>query len=753
MESDAEDIIAMALRRPDNSHGSAAFPLHDILHELSQQHSQELLDLQSQVFDLRRRLGLPPPITPPGPFSARLRWGPWSTKSRVLNTLVPRSGGDSIEVRNFTGMSADFALAEQVEDNVHNGHVNLEIPPDTPIDIDGKTGIVFPERSKEQFADHAIQEAPDQLPRLQSLSVLLRSHRDSLQKQLDQLEKILWNLAKGTSTARGQPSSTTPQDQLAKMENEAQGACDDIGCSANGKGHETNRDQHERHGNQNMPSWSHASHEVKKIYCLCGNKYAPDAIFCRKCGQKRDPNPDNGAAHCYCGNTYAADAIYCRKCGRKRNEAEEHSIAQETLAAQRNASYAYPRDTVVAWQTPPETALGKLSHTARWVVDHYWCETFFASLSIISAILIGIEVSWFAQNPQATRSPVIFLVLNHLLNYSFLAELLLRLCGYRLTFFTTHRFWHLMDVLIVGCGMSEVVVDIIVTGRNVSSSNVSDNMSTLRALRIMRALRLFRLAKLIHYFRELRILILSISNTLRSVVWAMVLLCIIIYTFAIVFQQTVNEELQLNTASPDMKAFFSDVPQTMITLLEAVSGGVSWIEIMKVLEDLGSVWQAAFLVYFSFVYFAVLNVVTGVFCNSAIESAQRDREAAAQDQLSRKHNYTVWLAKLFSNLDSDNSGCITVQELEQNLEAPEIQSYFHALEIDTDAAWKLFDLLDPDDNGSVEIHEFVEGCLRLRGPAKRIDSELALSVTRQNSAYLLHILTAIENLSSSLCLS
>eukprot|EP00930_Biecheleria_cincta_P021097 TRINITY_DN1570_c0_g1_i2.p1 TRINITY_DN1570_c0_g1~~TRINITY_DN1570_c0_g1_i2.p1 ORF type:complete len:805 (-),score=211.84 TRINITY_DN1570_c0_g1_i2:79-2493(-) len=79
----------------------------------------------------------------------------------------------------------------------------------------------------------------------------------------------------------------------------------------------------------------------------CGNIYAIDAAFCRKCGRKRDKAPLPSVAlqpalgalspaelqrrseseSCpNCGNIYAFDARFCRKCGRKRKcPAEEVS--------------------------------------------------------------------------------------------------------------------------------------------------------------------------------------------------------------------------------------------------------------------------------------------------------------------------------------------------------------------------------------------------------------------------------------------
>lgn len=58
----------------------------------------------------------------------------------------------------------------------------------------------------------------------------------------------------------------------------------------------------------------------------CGNIYATDSKFCRKCGKPR------AATECPdCGNHYAADSKYCRKCGRPRAELGFDEAMQDNI--------------------------------------------------------------------------------------------------------------------------------------------------------------------------------------------------------------------------------------------------------------------------------------------------------------------------------------------------------------------------------------------------------------------------------------
>merc|ERR1712187_354928 len=75
----------------------------------------------------------------------------------------------------------------------------------------------------------------------------------------------------------------------------------------------------------------------------------------------------------------------------------------------------------------------------------------------------------------------------------------------------------------------------------------------------------------------------------------------------------------------------------------------------------------------------------------------------------------------FEEIDEDGDGAVTLEEFEKYLEDDSILTYFNALGLDIDAAWSLFLLLDTDETGTVDIEEFVLGCVRLKGASKRLD--------------------------------
>mmetsp|Transcript_18033 Transcript_18033/g.37833 ORF Transcript_18033/g.37833 Transcript_18033/m.37833 type:complete len:178 (+) Transcript_18033:2-535(+) len=140
--------------------------------------------------------------------------------------------------------------------------------------------------------------------------------------------------------------------------------------------------------------------------------------------------------------------------------------------------------------------------------------------------------------------------------------------------------------------------------------------------------------------------------------------------------------------------------------------------------------------YFSFIYFAILNVVTGVFCSSAIESASEDAGMLIVDHMRKTEEYAAKLTNLFKQIDADNSDTISILEFEENFGDPEVKALFQTLGIDEDKAWKLFEILDENEDGEIHVEEFVSRCFKLRGSAQRLDTERIYAVMKRQSAQL-----------------
>merc|ERR1719478_1438312 len=97
----------------------------------------------------------------------------------------------------------------------------------------------------------------------------------------------------------------------------------------------------------------------------------------------------------------------------------------------------------------------------------------------------------------------------------------------------------------------------------------------------------------------------------------------------------------------------------MLTLFKTITGGEDWGNAAAPLEHVNIVWMLIYVSYVSFCVIAVLNVVTSVFCQSAIENGQLDLDQVIHYQLRSRQAYVDRISKFFSFLDEDNSGGVS----------------------------------------------------------------------------------------------
>jgi len=379
-------------------------------------------------------------------------------------------------------------------------------------------------------------------------------------------------------------------------------------------------------------------------------------------------------------------------------------------------------------------------------------EVTFAILIVANMALFGMEVQHEAECRCNDRLPF-YKAADLTFNCLFVTELLIRLVAYKWKFFRVRNWeWNVLDTSIVTLSMVEVISYFMeFDGKEI-------NLGHARLMKAVRTMRIFRMLKLARHLRPLRILVHSVLKTVRSLVWTGILVSTIMYLFAILFTDAATHELitaadrsdldrETDVKLKNLEAYFGTVPQAMFVLFKAVTGGMDWEVAADSLKHAGSFWLGMFVFYISFTIFALLNVVTGIFCQSALESAAHDDDLVRQAMLDDRTRYTKRLKNLVLEVDADHSGTITLEELEQGLRKESVQQWFHALDIPVEDGWTLFQLLAQGEGKEVSVDEFVLGCLRLKGQAAKSFHLLVLmNENRQVQHRLLETLLGVKTL-------
>jgi len=338
-----------------------------------------------------------------------------------------------------------------------------------------------------------------------------------------------------------------------------------------------------------------------------------------------------------------------------------------------------------------------------------------AFLVVANSVMIGVQVDMDLRRAQKNQSPLEWESEVDLgFTTLFAVEIVLRICAERMVFFIGPAWkWNAFDCVVVGLGTIDIL-DVL-----------NMNFTVFRILRVVRVVRILRVIRVFKVFRELRMMALSILSCLQSLIWAFTLLLLVMYVFTIVLLQGARDYLRGDDVDLKIKQqlydWFTGVVYTLYTLLQAISGGNSWGDIASPFLGIDDTYGLLFTSFIIFIMFGLLNVLVGVFVQNTEAIANIDRDFVLQEEMNRKSSNINKLRELFNQVDVDGSGTISWKELKANLTDDAMKAYFAMMQIETEEAEGLFNLLDVDESGEVAIEEFIMGCMRLKGAAKSID--------------------------------
>jgi len=200
------------------------------------------------------------------------------------------------------------------------------------------------------------------------------------------------------------------------------------------------------------------------------------------------------------------------------------------------------------------------------------------------------------------------------------------------------------------------------------------------------------------------------------------------YAFGVFFMSVSVSYLEESARSDITDSFldeldlkFGSMYKTICTLFEAISGGNDWAGLALELKQIGEGAYICFALYIVFVTLGVLNIVTGFFVDGTIEASTTVKEELFKEEQERKEVIINMIGELFHQMDDDDSGRLSVEELEAHLYDEDLQSYFTLLEMEPTEARDLFLLLDTHSTGEVSIDEFTKGVLKVMGAPRNLD--------------------------------
>jgi len=331
--------------------------------------------------------------------------------------------------------------------------------------------------------------------------------------------------------------------------------------------------------------------------------------------------------------------------------------------------------------------------------------------------VIALNAIWIAVDTEKNGAPMllmahpVFQIAEHFFCIYFTFEWTIRFGAFEHKRNTRRDYWFVFDSVMVFMMVGETWVMTIVllaTGSGSSNGGIGD-ASILRLLRLMRLSRMARMAKLLRTMPELLILIKGMITAMKSVVYTLMLLFIVIYVFAVALRQ-------LTDGTRAGRLYFDGIFASMHTLLLDGTLMDSPGNVVKALLEDSVFLVIVFYVFVCLAALMVMNMLIGVLCEVVSAVAATEREQIAVQLV--MDGFTAIISK--GGLDKDGDQKISRKEFEDILEDPDTTRLLEHVNVDVYGLVDLADFIfaqDDDDEGEKHLtfHEFMDIVLKLRG--------------------------------------
>jgi hypothetical protein len=306
-------------------------------------------------------------------------------------------------------------------------------------------------------------------------------------------------------------------------------------------------------------------------------------------------------------------------------------------------------------------------------------------------------------------------------------ELALRLYVHRLYFFCNDNMsWNIFDSLLVCIASYNLTFSVWING----SSDGMNRLGFMRTLRLLRMTKVLRVLRLMKCISELRLILTSLLTSMMSLFWSIVTMMLIFYIFGLLFvQSAVSYIEQLDGAldastEASLYVAFGSVQRAMLSLFKATTGGDDWTNFYELLEPMGFQASALYLFFIAFSQIAFMNILTGLFVDSAMKLSEPDRQHVVSESRRVLAKQRRELEAIMQEMDVDGSGAISEAEFHDQMKIKDskLPLYLESVGVHEADAERFFSMLQAASMGQeVEIAGFVDGCLQLRGDASSLD--------------------------------
>jgi len=286
--------------------------------------------------------------------------------------------------------------------------------------------------------------------------------------------------------------------------------------------------------------------------------------------------------------------------------------------------------------------------------------------------------------------------------------------------------WNVLDLVIVLAGVIDawlmtLLLQVIIGFDEEQNSGL---VGLFAILRIFRVLRLLRILRIFRFLRELLLLAQGIYGAMKALGWSIVLVFMTLYTCSIITTRLIGRDPGDSDTDEYIQEMFGSMYRSLFTLFQLMTLE-GWADVARECTR-GQpafkqvLWHAVFIVFVMFTNLVLLNLVTGVILENVLSISRREEEKALQKEEAHRIKIVMKIHSLFDSvLGNDlHAGDLSLDEFRRACTNPNVCRQLDDLQIARYEAEELFVLMDTSKRGYINIDNFIEGCLRIRGVAR-----------------------------------
>jgi len=314
--------------------------------------------------------------------------------------------------------------------------------------------------------------------------------------------------------------------------------------------------------------------------------------------------------------------------------------------------------------------------------------------------------------------------------------------------------WNLFDLFLLACALTDVIKEVITQNPNALSG--SSLLRLCRLVRLVRIIKAFRLK----FMGELRLMVKGLIAGLRTLSLSFTLLFVVLYMISGFATTTIGASKE--TEELGLQAYFQTLPDSMFTAFRCFTGECvndSGQPLHSLLASrFGLPFIACYVASYMLVTMGIFNVILAVYVDITMKAA-KENEALTAEQHSRESiriaRVTRELLKkfaaafrMFQDLDESqhpgiqrlDTSMFTDDQIQENIAITKelfllviqdrsVQALMDDLELPRDRA-NLFEIIDSDGSGTLQVVELVQGLLKIRGEVSKSDTVASYLATK-----------------------